>query len=159
VIVGLRDEAALVQGWAKLADNLERSRPGLVLDGVMIEAMGAPGVELIIGGRNDPQWGPVVVVGFGGVQAEILKDSRLLAPDMNDSEILAELHRLRSAALLEGFRGSSRLDVAAVVRIVRAVGFLLLDEPSVREIDLNPVVIYPRGEGAVALDALIVASC
>jgi acyl-CoA synthetase (NDP forming) len=159
VIVGLRDEAALAQEWTKLANNLGGSRPGLALDGVLIEAMGAPGVELIVGGRNDPQWGPVVLVGFGGVQAEILKDSRLLAPDMNDSEILAELDRLKSASLLEGFRGSSRLDVEAVVRIVRAVGFLLLDEPSVREIDLNPVVIYPRGEGAVALDAFIVASC
>ena len=158
VIVGLRDEAALKEGWAKLADRVRRSRPSLALDGVLIEAMGAPGVELIVGGRNDPQWGPVVVVGFGGVQAEILKDSRLLATDMNDSEILAELDRLKSAVLLEGFRGSPRLDVEAVVRIVRAVGFLLLDEPSVREIDLNPVVIYPRGEGAVALDALIVAS-
>ena len=84
VIVGLRDEAALEEGWAKLTDNVGRSRPGLALDGVLIEAMGAPGVELIVGGRNDPEWGPVVVVGFGGVQAEILKDSRLLAPDMND---------------------------------------------------------------------------
>ena len=74
VIVGLRDKAALEQGWATLADNVERSRPGLALDGVLIEAMGAPGVELIVGGRNDPEWGPVVVVGFGGVQAEILKD-------------------------------------------------------------------------------------
>ncbi len=159
VIVGLSDEPALAQGWGKLADNVGRGRPGLALDGVLIEAMGAPGVELIIGGRNDPEWGPVVVVGFGGVQAEILKNSCLLAPDMSDFEILTELQRLKSAALLEGFRGSSRLDVEAVVRIARAIGLLLLDEPSVREIDLNPVVIYPRGEGAVALDALIVASC
>jgi acetate---CoA ligase (ADP-forming) len=158
VIVGLRDEAALKDGWAKLKDNVGRSRPGLALDGVLIEAMGAPGVELIIGGRNDPEWGPVVVVGFGGVQAEILKDSRLLAPDMNESEILAELKSLKGAALFEGFRGSPPLDLQAVVRIVRAIGFLLLDEPSVREIDLNPVVLYPRGEGAVALDALIIAS-
>jgi acyl-CoA synthetase (NDP forming) len=158
VIVGLRDEAALKDGWAKLKDNVGRSRPGLALDGVLIEAMGAPGVELIIGGRNDPEWGPVVVVGFGGVQAEILKDSRLLAPDMNESEILAELKSLKGAALFEGFRGSPPLDLQAVVRIVRAIGFLLLDEPSVGEIDLNPVVLYPRGEGAVALDALIIAS-
>ena len=141
-----------------LADRIKRSRPSLALDGVLIEAMAAPGVELIIGGRNDPHWGPVVVVGFGGLQAEIIKDSRLLTTDMNESEILAELENLKSAVLLEGFRGSPRLDVEAVVRIVRAVGFLLLNETSVREIDLNPVVIYPRGEGAVALDALIVAS-
>ena len=73
VIVGLRDEAALKAGWAKLIDNVGRSRPGLALDGVLVEAMGAPGVELIVGGRKDPEWGPVVVVGFGGVQAEILR--------------------------------------------------------------------------------------
>ena len=159
VIVGLHDEAALKQGWAKLAANVERSRPGLKLDGVLVEAMGAPGVELIVGGRNDPEWGPVVVGGFGGVQAEVLKDLRLLTPDMDDLEMLSELRKLKGAALLEGFRGSPPLDIEAVVRIARAVGRLLLDEPSVREIDLNPVVVYPRGEGAVALDALIAASC
>ena len=80
MIVGLRDKAALERGWAKLTDNVGCSRPGLKLDGVLIEAMAAPGVELIVGGRNDPEWGPVIVVGFGGVQAEILKDLRLLAP-------------------------------------------------------------------------------
>jgi acetate---CoA ligase (ADP-forming) len=158
VIVGLRDEAALEAGWTKLADNIGRSRPGLALDGVLVEAMGAPGVELIVGGRNDPEWGPVVVVGFGGVQAEVLKDSRLLAPDMNESEMLAALKALKGAALLEGFRGSPPLDLEAIVRIVRAIGRLLIDEPSIREIDLNPVVVYPRGDGAVALDALIIAS-
>ena len=158
VIVGLRDDSALAHGWAKLADNVGRSRPGLAVDGVLIEAMAAPGVELIVGGRNDPEWGPVVVVGFGGVQAEILKDSRLLNPDANEPEILAELKKLKGAALLEGFRGSPPLDVEAVARIVRAIGHLVLTEPSVREIDLNPVVVYPRGEGAVALDALMTAS-
>ncbi len=158
VIVGLRDQAALKEGWAKLADDVGRSRPGVILDGVLIEAMGAPGVELIVGGRNDPEWGPVVVVGFGGVQAEMLKDSRLLAPDASDAEIQAELKKLKAGALLEGFRGSPPLDLEALVRIVSAIGRLLLDEPSVREVDLNPVVIYARGEGAVALDALIIAS-
>jgi acetate---CoA ligase (ADP-forming) len=158
VIVGLGDEASLKEGWTKLADSVGRARPGLALDGVLIEAMGAPGIELIVGGRNDPEWGPVVVVGFGGVQAEIIKDLRLLTPDMNDAEIQAELKKLKGAALIEGFRGASPLDIEAIVRIVRAIGLLLLGEPSVREIDLNPVVVYPRGEGAVALDALITAS-
>ena len=91
-----------------------------------------------------------MVVGFGGVQAEILKNSRLLARDMNDDEILAELKTLKGAALLEGFRGSPPLDLEALVRIVRAIGRLLLDEPRVREVDLNPVVIYPRQRRARA---------
>ena len=91
------------------------------------------------------------------MQAEILDDSRLLAPDMNKSEILTELNTLKGAALLEGFRGSPPLDLEGLVRIVRAVGALLLDEPSIREIDLNPVVLY-RSQAALALDALIIAS-
>ena len=128
-----------------MSDAADRGSPSTES---LIEAMGAPGVEMIVGGRNDPEWGPVVVVGFGGVQAEILKDSRLLAPDMNDAEILAELKALKGAALLEGFRGSPPLDLEAIIAIVRAIGLLLLDEPSIREVDLNPVVIHPRGEGA-----------
>ena len=77
---------------------------------------------------------------------------------MDEAEILAEIGRLKGAPLLEGYRGSPALDVASVARIARAVGLLLLGEPSIREIDLNPVVVYPHGQGALALDALITTS-
>jgi acyl-CoA synthetase (NDP forming) len=69
-----------------------------------------------------------------------------------------ELNMLKSAAILRGFRGSPALDVAAAADIISRVGALLRSQPSIREIDLNPVIIYPRGEGALALDALIVIS-
>ncbi len=118
--------------------------------------MSKPGVELIIGGRNDPEWGPIVLAGFGGVQAEILKDVRLLAADLSVEEIKRELHQLKSGELLRGYRGAPALDVTAVARIIARVGVLLLAEPSLKEIDLNPVVVYPDGEGAVALDASII---
>jgi acyl-CoA synthetase (NDP forming) len=155
VIVGLADAQSLEHGWAKLQANIKRHRPDLTLDGVLVEKMGARGLELIVGARNDAEWGPVILVGFGGVQAEILQDVRLLTPDLGDEEIIAELGKLKSAALLHGFRGSPPLDVAAVAGIVGRVGRLLLARPDIREIDLNPVVLYARGEGAVALDALM----
>ena len=158
VIVGLADEAALAAGWARLAANIAEHRPGLILDGVLVEGMGARGLELIVGARNDPDWGPVVLVGFGGVQAEILQDVRLLTPDLTEAAIVAELGRLKSAALLHGFRGSPPLDVAAVAALVARIGRMLLAEPSIREIDLNPVVVYPAGQGAVALDALMLVA-
>jgi acetate---CoA ligase (ADP-forming) len=120
--------------------------------------MGKSGLELIIGGRNDPDWGPVVLAGFGGVQAEILKDVRLLTPDMSALEIVGELNRLKSGELLRGFRGSPALDIPAVAQIIEKIGALLVAEPRIREIDLNPVIVYPRGFGAIALDALIVAA-
>lgn len=155
VIVGLADDPALAEGWQRLADNIARHRPGLVLDGVLVEAMGARGTELIVGARNDAEWGPVILVGFGGVQAEILQDVRLLPADLSEAAILAELDQLNSAALLRGFRGSPALDVAAIAAIVGRIGRLLRGEPRIREIDLNPVIVYPAGEGAVALDALM----
>lgn len=156
VVLGLTDAKSISEGWERLHANLAMNRPGLKLDGVLVEKMGQSGVELIIGGRNDPEWGPVVLAGFGGVQAEILKDVRLLPPDLDIEGIVRELHRLKSADLLRGFRGSPALDVAAAAAIIACVGALLRAEPAIAEIDLNPVIVYPQGQGATALDALIV---
>jgi acyl-CoA synthetase (NDP forming) len=156
VVLGLKDARALEEGWKRLQANIARTRPGLVLDGVLIERMSTMGVELIIGGRNDPEWGPIVLAGFGGVQAEILHDVRLLPADLTIDAIGRELNLLKSAALLRGFRGAPPLDVTAVATIISRLGALLQAEPRIREIDLNPVIVYPQGEGALALDALIV---
>ncbi|HWG76661.1 MAG TPA: acetate--CoA ligase family protein [Steroidobacteraceae bacterium] len=155
VVLGLSDASSLAQGWEQLQANMAKNRPGLVLDGVLVEAMGRRGVELIIGGRHDPEWGPIVLAGFGGIQAEILQDVCLLVPGLPTETIVAELYRLKSGALLRGFRGSPALDVVAVAEIIRRVGALLQAQPSIQEIDLNPVVVYPVGHGAVALDALM----
>ena len=148
----------MAAAWRHLHETLAHTRPGLVLDGVLVERMSKKGVELIVGGRNDPDWGAVVLVGFGGVQAEILKDVRLLPPDLSQQEIIEELNLLKSAKLLHGFRGSPALDIAAVAALIEKIGGLLTAEPRIKEIDLNPVIVYPKGSGAIALDALMVVS-
>ncbi|MBO9714554.1 acetate--CoA ligase family protein [Sphingomonas sp.] len=157
VILNLADDAALAAGWERLFANVAAYDAALALDGALVEAMGARGIELIVGARSDPEWGPVILAGFGGVQAELLHDVRLLAPDLPHDAIVAELRKLKSGALLDGFRGSPALDVDAVARLVATLGRLLLGTPAIREIDLNPVVVHPSGQGAVALDALILA--
>jgi acyl-CoA synthetase (NDP forming) len=158
VILNLADDAALTDGWARLHANVAAHASDVTLDGVLVEAMGARGVELIIGARNDPDWGAVILVGFGGVQAEILQDVRLLSPDLSRDAIIAELRALKSGALLDGWRGAPALDVDAVADIIATLGQLLRGTPEIREIDLNPVVVYPTGQGAIALDALIFAA-
>lgn len=155
VIVGLADADAVAAGWDKLHANIAAARPGLVLDGVLVEGMAERGVELIVGARNDPAWGPVILVGFGGVAAELLHDVRLLPTGLSQDEIAAEIRQLRMAPLLDGFRGAPPMDVAAVARIVAALGEVVAATPAIREIDLNPVLVYPEGQGAIALDALI----
>ncbi|UVO50599.1 acetate--CoA ligase family protein [Sphingomonas sp. SUN019] len=155
VIVELADTAAVAAGWDRLHTNIAGARPGLTLDGVLVEAMAARGVELIVGARNDPAWGPVILVGFGGVAAELLHDVRLLPAGLTHDRIVTAIRGLRMAPLLDGFRGAPRMDVDAVARIVVAMGEVVLSSPAVSEIDLNPVLVYPEGEGAIALDALI----
>lgn len=155
VVLGLKDRESLADGWRQLHANVTRHRPGLILDGVLVESMGRPGVELIIGGRNDPDWGPVVLAGFGGVQAELLRDVRLILPGQGVDQVIEALQGLKAGALLRGYRGSPPLDVAALAELIVRVGELLCGESAIREIDLNPVIVYPTGQGIVALDALI----
>jgi len=155
VALNLQGEAAIRAAWDRMFADVARYNSAILLDGVLIEAMGARGLELIIGAKNDPQWGPVILAGFGGVTAEILQDVCLLAPDMTREAIVAELGKLKQAALLHGYRGAPALDVNAVADLIGRIGQLLRGEPGIQELDLNPVVVYPEGQGAVALDALM----
>jgi len=157
VILNIADDAALNAAWERLYGNVAAYDAGIALDGAQVEAMGKRGVELIIGARNDPDWGPVILAGFGGVTAELLHDVRLLPVDLTHDAIVAELRQLKQGALLNGYRGSPALDVDAVAKLIAGLGRVLSGTPSIREIDLNPVVVYPKGEGVVALDALILA--
>lgn len=160
VLVNLADEAALREGWQRLHENVERHRPGLRLDGALVEAMGARGLELVVGAKRDPEWGPVVLVGLGGIWIEALKDVRLIAADMAEEDIVVELGRLKAAAVLRGTRGEAGVDLRAVARVVARIGEQMRADERIREIDVNPLVAYPAGAnpGVMALDALVAAT-
>jgi len=154
VIVGLADAQSLREGWSRLHANVSSHRPELRLDGVLVEAMGPRGLELVVGAKRDADWGPVVLVGLGGVWIEALKDVRLIPADMAEADIVDELGRLKAASLLKGIRGAAAVDVQAVARVVALVGAQMRANPQIVEIDINPLVAYP--ERVLALDALVV---
>lgn len=158
VLLNIADDAGMDAAWAKLYGNVAAYDSSIALDGAQVEAMGKRGTELIVGARNDPEWGPVILVGFGGVTAELFHDVRLLPVDLTHDAIVAELRQLKQGALLDGYRGSPRLDIHAAARAIAALGQVLAGTPSIREIDLNPLLVYPEGEGVLALDALILAA-
>ncbi len=156
VKVGIADAAALRSAWQAMYDNLAQHRPGLVLDGLLVEGMGAQGLELVVGARRDPQWGPVVLAGLGGIWIEALHDVRLMPADLAIDDIVAELRRLKGAALLDGLRGAEGVDVQAVARVVSAIGRQMRANPDILEIDVNPLIAYP--DRVLALDALVVCA-
>lgn len=159
VLVGLADEAALRDGWDKLFASVKHHRPELVLDGALVEAMGPRGLELVVGAKRDTDWGPVVLVGLGGIWIEALKDVRLIPTDMAEEDIAVELTRLKAAVVLQGIRGAAAVDLQAIARVVAQVGAQMRANPNITEIDINPLVAYPLGSAVpvLALDALVVA--
>ncbi len=159
VILNVGDADDLRAAWERLHANVRRAKPGLALDGVLVEAMAPKGpshVELIVGARRDPHWGAVLMLGLGGIWVETLKDVALLPAGAGRAAIAQALGRLKGAALLRGIRGSPPLDIAAVVDIAHILGGLLERSPDIAELEINPLVACPDGQGALALDALIV---
>ncbi|MCX7310170.1 MAG: acetate--CoA ligase family protein [Alphaproteobacteria bacterium] len=128
-----------------------------MLDGMLVEKMSRKGIELVIGAKRDPEWGPILLLGLGGIWVEAMGDIQLLPCDAPAEEIAKALGRLRSAKLLAGVRGAPPSDVDSVVQAMMAVGRLMQTRPDLIEIDVNPLVVHAEGEGATALDALIVA--
>jgi acyl-CoA synthetase (NDP forming) len=156
VIIGIGDAEALARAWDQLHANLERARPDITLDGVLIEQQAPKGAELMIGARRDPDWGPLLLAGLGGVWAEALGDIRTMPPALEPEHIVEELHELKGARLLEGFRGAPELDVEAVAMAASRLGRLMLSRPEILEIEVNPLSVGPKGAGATALDALVI---
>ena len=156
VLLNLGDTDAVRAGWTHMMDRIAASQPGLVLDGVLVEAMVPRGVELIVAARRDPNWGTVIVAGLGGIWTEALDDVRLMPPGLPEAAILSELGRLRGAPLLSGMRGGSPADMVAVAAVIATLGRLMQDDPAIVEIEINPLVAGPPGQGATALDALVV---
>jgi len=113
---------------------------------------------LMVGAKRDPGWGTVLLLGLGGIWVEALGDVQLLPGSADATQIREAIGRLRSARLLAGVRGAPPADIEAVVQAVLAIGRLMLSVPEIAEIDVNPLMVHAAGQGATALDALIVMS-
>ena len=150
-------QTALRAAWDKLMTNVKRAAPDVKLDGALVEKMSPKGIELMVGAKRDPGWGTVLLLGLGGIWVEALGDVQLLPGDAGEEQILEALRKLRSAKLLDGVRGAPPADVEAVAQTVMAIGRLMRTMPELIEIDINPLMVHAKGQGATALDALIVA--
>jgi hypothetical protein len=126
---------------------------------VIVARRASKGRELAIGARIDPQFGPVVLVGDGGIYLEALKDFRLLLPPFTEQEVLAKLDELRIAPLLARVRGQPARDVQAFARMAVQLGDAMRAwNGQVAAVDINPVILFETGAGAVAVDALVIIS-
>jgi 3-hydroxypropionyl-CoA synthetase (ADP-forming) len=156
VVLNIQSPEEARSAYNRVIDRIKQNSPQAKIDGVLLERMTHPGVEVIIGATQDPQFGKVLMFGMGGVFVEALRDVTFkLAPitEVDASDMVA---RIRSQKLLNKFRGSAAADKAAIVQILLAVSKLISENDEVIELDLNPVIVHERG--AVAVDARFVLS-
>jgi len=149
VVLGIRDQEHLERAWNDLQDRLAPPT-------VSVEQMAdlTDGVELIVGVRQDPSFGPIVLVGIGGVYTELLRDTRCALGPLDPESARALLLSLKGAALLTGYRGKPAVDIDAAARLVSTVSHFAAAHTEISEVECNPVAVTPRG--VTALDARII---
>ena len=154
VRVGVNTADAVAAAYRDMVDAAYAA--GITLNGVIVAERVTGRRELMIGARLDPVFGPVVLVGDGGKYVEAMPDVQVLLPPFDAAHVERALRRLRIAPLLDGVRGEPPLDVAAFCESVVAVGRLMSDDAAgITQLDINPVIVGARGEGCVAVDAVI----
>ena len=157
VRVGLDDSAAVVTAFGELMESARRHQPTARLDGVVVQEMiTSDAVEVIVGVLRDPDFGPVMVFGSGGILVELLEDSTLCLPPIGHEEAMEMIHETRAARLLHGVRERPATDLEALADTLVRLSQLAVDLGDVIEaLDINPLMVLPNGQGVRAVDALV----
>jgi acyl-CoA synthetase (NDP forming) len=134
--------------------SVKQHAPGATIEGVAVQRMEKQGIEVIIGMTKDPQFGPVLMFGLGGVLVEVLKDVAFRVVPINARDARQMIHEIKGYPVLEGFRGHDPADVAKLEQLLLKVSSFVEQHPEVAELDLNPVFAYK--DGVIAVDARIV---
>ncbi|MEU6820404.1 acetate--CoA ligase family protein [Streptomyces atriruber] len=155
VKIGLTSASQVRDAYRELTDIARYE--GVTLDGILVCQMVERGVEMVVGVTHDSLFGPTVTVGLGGVLVEVLRDAAVRVPPFGEDQAKAMLSELRGRALLDGVRGAAPADIDALVEVVLRVQRMALElGDDLAELDINPLMVLPRGQGAVALDAFAV---
>ncbi len=159
VLLGVADADGVRAGVAQILASVAAYDPSAQIDGVLVQELARPGRELLLGMSQDSTFGPAIAVGLGGVFTETLNDLQLGVPPLTAHDAQQMLQRLRAWPVLQGTgaRGAGAADIPAVVDVLQRFSILCHDlADAVAEIDINPLVVYGEGEGALVLDCLIV---
>jgi len=154
-MLGVVGDAAVHAAYHAIMAACAKAAPGVQLRGVIVQEMVPAGVEIIVGGKNDPLFGPMIVIGLGGVLTELLRDSVTALAPVDEHEALRLLSQLRGAAIFDGFRGSPPVDRRVLARTISRISALACaHRDRLRELDVNPLIC--RGDTVVAVDGLAV---
>jgi len=156
VQLNLRSEAGVVDAYQDMIRRIRQEYREPRIEGVLIQSMVTGGRELIVGGRQDDQFGPVVLVGLGGIFVEVFGEVSVRVAPISHREAMEMIDELRGAPILKGARGLKPSDIQSVVEVLLRLSQLLCDFPEIREMDINPLRVFSIREGCMALDVRMI---
>jgi acetate---CoA ligase (ADP-forming) subunit beta len=154
VKLNLKTSAQVAKAYEDIMKSVKDKYPEARVQGVSVQKMAKPGVEVIIGMSKDPQFGPVIMFGLGGVWVEVLKDVSFRIVPLEPRDAREMIQEIKGKALLEGYRGQDPVDISNLEKMILKVSSFVNQHAEIKELDLNPVFAYK--DGAVAVDARIV---
>ena len=155
VQLNLRNGPAVEEAFEDMLHRIHQFYPEVKIDGVLVQPMVTGGQELILGGRQDPNFGPVVLIGLGGIFVEVFEEVALRVAPITHLEASEMIDELRGASILKGARGHKPSDIDSMIEALLRLSQLLIDFPEIRELDINPLRVFQENNGCRALDARI----
>jgi len=154
VIVGLKDADDVRQGYNRILQNVKKHDSKARIAGVLVQEMAPSSTEVIVGAIKDPQFGPAIMFGLGGVFVEVLKDVTFRVAPITEDDACEMIGEVKAYPLLKGYRNTPPVDIDAITKILLNTSRLVTDHMEIKELDLNPVIVY--GKGAKTVDARII---
>lgn len=154
VIVNLRTAKEVRDAYRQIMISIKKKAKKAKIVGILIQEMAPPSTEVIIGSVKDPQFGPAIMFGLGGIFIEVLKDVTFRIAPLTKEEALEMVEEVKAYPLLKGYRNLPPADLEAIVDILVKTSMLVMEHPEIKELDLNPVMVYSKG--AKTVDARIV---
>jgi acetyl-CoA synthetase (ADP-forming) len=154
VIVNLKNAKEVGNAYKQILSNVKKHVANAKIVGMLVQEMAPASTEVIVGSIKDPQFGPALMFGLGGVFVEVLKDVTFRIAPVNEEEAREMIEEVKAYPLLKGYRGSPPADINAIVKIILATSKLVMEHEEIKELDLNPIMVYEKG--AKAVDARII---
>ena len=154
VMINLKNTAEVAAGYKKIIENAAKYKPDANIVGVVVQEMAPQSTEVIVGAIKDPQFGQTIMFGLGGIFVELLKDVNFRIAPINADDAKEMIMQLKAFPLLNGYRNTPPADIDALIAILCNTSNLIMDYPEIKELDLNPIMAYPKG--AKTVDARII---
>jgi acetyl-CoA synthetase (ADP-forming) len=154
VMLNLKNQAEVKDAYNKILANVKRHKSDAKIIGIVVQEMAAPSTEVIVGATKDPQFGPALMFGLGGIFVEVLKDVTFRIAPITEEDAREMITEVKAYPILKGYRGQPPADIEAIVKILLGTSKLVMAHQEIKELDLNPIIVYEKG--AKTVDARII---